>query len=151
MKTLNAGWSKALAETIKTFSAVVGALPSRTTLARDEDSLVYYDATDNSLKRILVSNLPKRDSNRLVTADYSAVSTDEVILVDAFNGAVTITLPRVSTVNGQLLRIKKVDSSANAVTVDGYGAERIDGQTAQQILFQYDSMTLTARNTWHIV
>lgn len=60
------------------------------------------------------------------TAAYTATDSDDVILVDATAGAVTITLPTAVGRAGKRYTIKKIDSSANAVTIDPNGTETID-------------------------
>lgn len=60
-----------------------------------------------------------------ITADYTVTPADDVITVDATAGNVTITLPPPSTfTNSNMpLYIKKIDASANSVTING----NIDG------------------------
>jgi len=83
-----------------------------------------------------------------VTSNYTA-SVGDVVLVDASGGAVTITLPSPSS--GAVVNVKKVDSSTNAVTIDGGGAN-IDGQPSIQITTQYESYTLVSDGTnWWII
>ncbi len=55
--------------------------------------------------------------------------------------------------NGRLrYTIKKTDVSANAVTIDGNGAETIDGATTQSLPAQYDSMEVVTNGTeWFII
>jgi hypothetical protein len=86
------------------------------------------------------------------TADYTATTSDEIILVDASSSNVTITLPAVSGNSGVHFHIKKTDSSTNTVTVDGSGSETIDGATTQVISSQYDSMHIVCDGTeWWIL
>ncbi len=59
------------------------------------------------------------------TATYTATAEDHVILCDTSGGAFTVTLP--AGIDGTEYHIKKIDSSANAVTIDGFGPETIDG------------------------
>jgi hypothetical protein len=51
------------------------------------------------------------------------------------------------------LTVKKVDSSANAVTVTATTANIIDGASTQVIDTQYTSLTIqdAAANTWYIL
>lgn len=79
---------------------------------------------------------------REVSANYTADATDYLILVDATGGARTITLPKAETWAGFPLVVKKVDSSANAVTIDGNGSETIDGATTYALSEQYDSIEI---------
>jgi len=85
------------------------------------------------------------------SAAYTALTDDDVIEVDASVGAVTITLYAVSGNTGRQVSIIKIDSSANAVTVDGNGAETINGATTQVINAQWDVMRLYNNGTaWRI-
>lgn len=59
------------------------------------------------------------------SAAYTAVASNYV-LADATSAAFTITLPA-SPVSGTKVAVKKVDTTANAVTVVGSGATTIDG------------------------
>jgi len=76
------------------------------------------------------------------TGAYTTTANDCVINVDASGGAVTITLVALSGLAGKVFHIKKTDSSANAVTIDANGDERIDTATTLVITNQYDSVML---------
>ena len=83
-----------------------------------------------------------------VTSNYTA-NYGDIVLVDASGGAVTITLP--SPKAGAFINVKKIDSSSNAVTIDGGGAN-IDGQASIQITTQYESYTLVSDGSnWWII
>lgn len=89
-----------------------------------------------------------------VSTTYTATAFDNIILADAAGGAFTITLPAVATLNSHELVIKKVDSSANAVTIDGNGAETIDGAATYSLPTQYSKVRLVSRANatgWYIV
>lgn len=93
--------------------------------------------------------------NRLIwrvvskSTDYTA-SNNDVVLVDASGGPKTITLPPVEV--GARVDVKKVDDSANAVTVATPGDEKIDGATSLSITVQYESYTLICDGTnWYII
>jgi hypothetical protein len=62
-----------------------------------------------------------------ITGDYTATSTDRVILCDASSGVMTITLPPVASSEGKDFFIKKIDSSSNNVNIDGNENDEIDG------------------------
>lgn len=85
----------------------------------------------------------------------NAILTDEsvsVILADAAAGAVTITLPDVSTWANKWLTIKKTDATANVVTVTGGVGVLIDGAGTQGIVYQYDAITVVSDGTsWAIL
>lgn len=77
------------------------------------------------------------------TANYTATESDEFIAVDATSGAVTITLPAVATTRaGKVYTVKKTDTSANAVIIDGNSSETIDGDTTQILFTQYAFVTI---------
>lgn len=79
-----------------------------------------------------------------VTADYTA-SPQEIVLVDASGGAVTVTLPAPESAAGVV--VKKIDGSANVVTVATPGAGTIDGDTSRSISAQYVSREITSDGT----
>lgn len=87
-----------------------------------------------------------------VTAAATLDATYQTVGVNATDGAVTITLPAAAGCTGRRYDIKKVDSSANAVTIDGNGAETIDGAATKVLSTQYSSVTIISNGTnWWIV
>lgn len=78
------------------------------------------------------------------TTTYTVTTADEVVPCDATSAAFTVTLPAISGITGYKVTIKKIDSSANAVTVDGNGSETIDGALTYVLSNQYDSVDLVA-------
>ena len=86
------------------------------------------------------------------TANYTLAIYDRGVFVDASGGAVTITLPTAASATDVEYFVKKIDSSANAVTIDGNGAETIDDATTQVLSSQYDAITLYSDGTeWWVV
>lgn len=84
------------------------------------------------------------------TTTYAVVDNTAVIFADATSGAFTVTLPAV--VAGAKVTVKKIDSSANVVTVDGAGTDTIDGSLTQPLAVQYSSLTLVSDGTeWWII
>ena len=86
-----------------------------------------------------------------VTASSDTLgSTDHVVLCDCTSNAITINLPAAQS--GRQYHIKKIDSSSNTVTIDGNGAETIDGALTQVISAQYESITIVCDGSnWHII
>jgi len=78
------------------------------------------------------------------TGDVSAA--DNVADGDATSGAITLTIPTAAV--GRLmvlpLRLAKIDSSANFVTVAVDGSGTINGATTQILTTQYQAFTLVA-------
>ena len=77
-----------------------------------------------------------------VSADYTVLGTDAHVRVDAGTGVRNITLPDASAVLGKKYVIKKVDSSGNIVNINTVLGQLIDGLTVQQLLVQYESLSL---------
>jgi len=88
-----------------------------------------------------VTDQQNRGYNALTTetADYTA-SPQEVVLVDASAGAVTVTLPTPESAASVV--VKKTDSSANAVTIATPGSETIDGDNSRTLSAQYVSLEI---------
>jgi hypothetical protein len=86
------------------------------------------------------------------TANYTATTSDFIILVDATSGAVTILLPAAASSTNTVLCVKKTDASGNAVTVDGNASETIDGATTVALAARYDTCYIICNGTsWHII
>jgi len=74
----------------------------------------------------------------VVSANTTLGVNHHVVLVNASNGARTITLPNATTCAGRQYVIKKIDSSTNAVTIAPQSGQTIDGQANISITAQYD-------------
>ena len=109
-------------------------------------------------------SMPDHDeTHHLVTAgnleeitEASANTTlDETyftVLVNAVGGARTITLPAAANHTHRIYNIVKIDASANAVTIDGAGAETINGAATQTLAVQWNSYTIQSNGTgWFII
>lgn len=83
---------------------------------------------------------------------YTMLSRDHTILANATGGAMTINLPSAATFIRWVYVIKKIDSSSNAVTLDGNASETIDGATTYALTKQYDSVAIQSDGTnWHVI
>ena len=102
---------------------------------------------------------------KTVTSDYNIGIYDGTILVDATSANITITTTyaltglayNVMTINGvsltftKVITIKKIDSSANIVTIDNL-TNLIDGATTQVLTSQYEALTIQWNGTdWYIL
>jgi hypothetical protein len=84
------------------------------------------------------------------STDYTILETDreKLIKVDASAGNKTITLIAAATAgDGFRIAIKKSDSSANTVTIDGNSSETIDDATTVVLDSQYDTAVLISDGT----
>lgn len=79
-------------------------------------------------------------SSRSVTAATTVTVNDGLILVDATSAPVTVTFPAPSGVADLVVTVKKIDSSANAVTL----AATIDGVASPTLASQYKAKTVWA-------
>lgn len=90
---------------------------------------------------------------------YSAspvnVQTNQYAIVcDCTSEAITVNLPAAADADAtrKVFVIKKVDSSANAVTIDANGTETIDGSETYTLSNQWDTVTVLSDGTqWLIV
>ena len=70
------------------------------------------------------------------TTDYTFTVNDSIVYVNCASGNVTITLPLANihgTTQSWRLTVKRVDSSANVLTVNTSGTDTIDGATSTTI------------------
>jgi len=120
-----------------------------TAYATDTNELGSYDGAAwdwvvwQGARTLTIAEIDDGDS------PYTA-GDDDVITVDASGGVVTVELPAIAGITGRRYQIKCIDST-NVVTIDGDGAETIDG-SATVTLVQYDSLVVVAGSSeWHIM
>lgn len=77
-------------------------------------------------------------------ADYTFLTTDNIILGDATALSIVITLPPAATCTGQIFFLKKIDATGNTVTLKGDGVELIDGLNTKVISAQYDKVMVVS-------
>jgi hypothetical protein len=77
---------------------------------------------------------------------------DYYIEIDVTLGSTTVALPIANSCKGRSYSIKKVDASANTITIDGDGAETIDGVLTKVLNVQWQSVSVTSdgSNSWLI-
>jgi len=94
-----------------------------------------------------VKTLEATGAQTLTTADLGK------LILCPNTAAYTVTLPGAADSAGRMLQFKKTTSDAVTVTLDGAGAETIDGATTSTVLDgQYDTITIVSDGTsWHIV
>jgi hypothetical protein len=82
-----------------------------------------------------------------ISASATASSWNQIILVDASAGNVTVTLPTASLNGGKSIEVKKIDSTNYVVIVDANAAETIDGELTQTITGQYNNARFVSNGT----
>lgn len=71
------------------------------------------------------------------TTTYTALLSDGVILGNATGGAFSVTLPTAVGYTGLRFIVKKIDASANAVTIATTSAQTIDGAATVSLTAQW--------------
>jgi hypothetical protein len=85
------------------------------------------------------------------TTTYTITAIDSTIFADATGGVFTVTLPNATFFPGIIFTVKKVDASANAVTVAG-GGLNIDGVANKSLPAQYNSITVQSDGAnWQVI
>lgn len=85
-----------------------------------------------------------------VSTNYAMLESDEVILVDATAANRTVDLFPTPVV-GTTITIKKIDNTANTVTINGNGAT-IDGQATQVLSSQFSAYKIVYNGSaWFII
>lgn len=98
-----------------------------------------------------VSRNPRLNVNTITTAT-TLTPYYAVVLCNAVSAAFTVTLPPAADATGVRYDIKKTDSSANAVTIDGDGSETIDGNLTVLVNLQYESVpVISDGSNWHVL
>jgi hypothetical protein len=94
-----------------------------------EDPLLYEALQElYSAVQILTANVqPIKYTFKDVTAAYTVGVYDQLVRADSTAGAMLVTLPLASTCIGKRYTIKRVDASANAVTLAPTSPNLIDG------------------------
>lgn len=84
------------------------------------------------------------------TSGYTAVANDFVV-ADTTAGSFIITLPAAAANANAIIDVKNIGSAGNTLTVDGNGAETIDGALTFTMTAQYQSVTVICDGTqWWI-
>ncbi len=86
-----------------------------------------------------------------VSADTTLNETHFAVDFNASGGNKVATLPPAASCTGRVYLITKTDSSANTVTIDGDGAETINGATTLVLTTQYATATVQSNGSgWYV-
>jgi hypothetical protein len=89
---------------------------------------------------------------RTVAGSPTLDETFGSVLINAAAAPRTVTLPLAATARNRIYTIKKIDASANTVTIDPAGGETIDGFALQLLTAQWQSLTIQSDGTgWFII
>lgn len=123
---------------IHQITAPLGLLPSNN----------LSDVNDADTSRSNLGIIDESVETKTSTFSVTASDRNKLFLVDASGGAVTVNLlPAATAANGFSFWVKKIDSSSNAVTIDGDSAELVEGAATQTIDTQNDMYRITSNGT----
>jgi hypothetical protein len=87
-----------------------------------------------------------------ITSNKNLDSTHFIVLANASNNSITITLPDATTCTGRWYIIKKIDNSTNEVTITPQSGQTIDGQSSITITTQNDLRRIISNGiNWYII
>tara|TARA_R110002126_G_scaffold172712_1_gene321497 strand:- start:1646 stop:3742 length:2097 start_codon:yes stop_codon:yes gene_type:complete len=131
-----------------------------TGLAKGDVGLGNVDNTSDATKNTATATLTNKTMTRIANSftrtvtTYSSVQTlsatvDDVVKV---SGNTTLNLPAAASSSGVEFTVKKTDSNATTVTLDGNASELIDGATTFTFTEQYASYTIVCDgSSWLIL
>ena len=116
-------------------------------LERDQGS-GYSEVDGTKIKLIGSAAVPPGITT--ITADTTLTTSHRVVLCNAASAAIAVTLPAAADNTDREYIIKKIDSSANAITIDANALEEIDGGLTAVLLSQYEAITVESdgSNWW---
>lgn len=86
-----------------------------------------------------------------VTSDLTLTTSHEVLLCDATDGNIILTMPPTAANQGRAYEIKKIDSTKNTVTIIGDGADTVENATKAALKRKGQAVEPRAEGTnWHI-
>lgn len=121
-------------------------------LTRPADLIKAWDGIASEIEGELRRVGQRSNASRAVSVNVTLGPTDDILLVDASAGDVTIALPPASVLRGRTFTVKKIDASANDVTIEPDGSETIDGAANESVSSQWDSTTFNSNGSaWFIL
>lgn len=117
----------------------------------DTTAPFYIEGSSSGAFIALNAGIKYKDSATKTTTATLTIS-ERTVPCDATAGAFTVSLPAASTCAGLEYVVKKIDSSGNAITIDGSGSETIDGATTYSLASQYKYVIIHSNGTgWWVV
>ena len=91
-------------------------------------------------------------ASEAVAATPYVPGINKILLCDATAANITINLPAANVAHGWEYIVKKIDVSANTITLDGSGAETIDGAATLVIGTQWNAVHIHCDGTaWFVL
>jgi hypothetical protein len=141
-------FSSAANATAQTVKAANGqTAPLQTIQSYGGQTLAQLSATGSMYYQNVQTNL------KTVTTNYSVLTTDSFLILNAASAPFTVSLPLAVNLEGTILTLKKINTSANSVTIQSQSLQTIDGSSSAYIMTsQYSLLRLASDgNNWWIV
>lgn len=143
--TINNTGVVTLGNTAVTGQAITGFTAGAGVVAATDTILQAFQKIVGNISAIVTPSFVTK------TTTYTAVSGN-VVLSNATGGAFTVTLPAASSNAGAEITVKKIDSSANAVTIGVTGGDTIDGLSTIILPTQWDVGVVGSNGTvWYVI
>lgn len=116
------------------------------------DTTVTVSEGDNTNVTVnKVSGNQFKGPQTTVTTDTTLDGNNGAVFGDTSSNDITITLPPAGDQKDRVYHVKKT-AELNTLTIQGDGTETIDGEEAQEITNQYDSVTIQSTGSeWFIL
>lgn len=89
---------------------------------------------------------------RTITATTTAAATDYTVKANAASGAIVYTLPAAASNAGRMMKLKKIDSTTNTVTLKGNASELIDAGNTYVLSAQWAAVEVQCDGTnWAVL
>ncbi|MDD5456416.1 MAG: hypothetical protein PHV30_05215 [Candidatus Margulisbacteria bacterium] len=86
------------------------------------------------------------------TSSYTLTGSDSIVLANAGNGQITMTLPTAAGIDGRYYTIKKIDTGKNKVVIATSAGQLIDKDSTYVLTMQYEYVTLVSDGSnWVII
>lgn len=141
-------WTAADKSAAATNPVILNARGQAALYADGNYKFVIKDASDNAIitldnmHYVLVTALDR--AIKAITGNYVVEDEYDVIFGNAAGGNIIVTLPTAVGNDGRELIIKKTDSSAFTVTIDGAGTETIEGSLSIILTKQYEALYIVS-------
>lgn len=85
------------------------------------------------------------------TGNYTLMNSDNVLKFNCTSGNLIAQLPSAASAVGRVFFVKKIDGTANSLTLQAFGSELIDGSNTQSTITQwYGWMLVSDGTTWSL-
>jgi len=120
----------------------------------DQGWLIFNDE-NNITYKVQYVNLTERTSGGQKTTPIAIdhlIGNHETVIADCTANPLSVILPTAADSAGFIIRCKKVDASANTLTLKSLSGDLIEGSASAILSVQYTSLTLTCDGTeWWII